>query len=44
MFKPSLKEGQQKQQDQREENIDIRREGANPRENQGDFIDYEEVE
>ena len=45
MFGPSLKEGQQKQEDQRKEgDIDIRRESTNPREDQGDFIDYEEVE
>lgn len=45
MFKPSLKEGQQKQQDNRKEgDIDIRRESTNPREDRGDFIDYEEVE
>ncbi len=45
MFKPSLKEGQQKPQDNRKEgDIDIRRASTNPREDRGDFIDYEEVE
>lgn len=43
MFRPSLSEGkQQQEEDQREEGeIEIRRDDTNPR---GDFIDYEEVD
>lgn len=45
MFRPSLKEGQKNQQDHRQEgDIDIRRESTNPREDRGEFIDYEEVD
>ena len=46
MFRPSLREGQQQRpQDQGQEgDIHIRRDYKNPREDRGEFIDYEEVE
>ena len=43
MFNNSLKEGKQQENIKQEGDIDIRREGKNPRD-EGDFIDYEEVE
>jgi len=44
MFKTSLSEGQKQENIRQEGDIDIRRESKNPREDRGDFIDYEEVE
>ena len=44
MFKSSLKEGQRQENIRQEGDIDIRRESKNPREDRGEFIDYEEVE
>jgi len=44
MFNNSLKEGKKQENIREEGDIDIRREGKNPREDRGDFIDYEEVE
>jgi len=43
MFNPSLDGGQRQENIRQEGDIDIRREDKNPRED-GDFIDYEEVE
>jgi len=44
MFNTSLKEGQKQENIRPEGDIDIRRDNKNPREDRGDFIDYEEVE
>ena len=44
MFRPSLKEGKTVHKEKEEGEIEIRREGKNPREDRGEFIDYEEVE
>lgn len=46
MFRPPLKEGEAKKpvEDYKEGEVEIRREAGNPREDSGDFIDYEEVE
>ena len=44
MFNPSLDGGQRQENIKQEDDIDIRREDKNPREDRGDFIDYEEVE
>ena len=44
MFKPSLDGGQRQENIRPERDVDIRRESKNPRDDRGDFIDYEEVE
>ncbi|MEM1124667.1 MAG: hypothetical protein AAGJ18_29780 [Bacteroidota bacterium] len=45
MFRPSLREGPPPSQPQgKEGDIHIRRDYKNPREDRGEFIDYEEVE
>ena len=44
MFNPSLDSGQKRENIRQEGDIDIRRESKNPREDNGDFIDYEEIE
>ncbi len=44
MFNAPLSEGQKQENIRQEGDIDIRRESKNPRDDSGDFIDYEEVE
>ncbi|MFK7982967.1 MAG: hypothetical protein AB8G86_23510 [Saprospiraceae bacterium] len=44
MFNSSLSEGQKQENIRQEGDIDIRRDNKNPREDRGDFIDYEEVD
>lgn len=44
MFQSSLKAGQRRENIRQEGDDDIRRESKNPREDRGEFIDYEEVE
>jgi len=43
MFNTSLKEGKQQENIKQERDIDIRRDPKGPRD-EGDFIEYEEVE
>jgi len=44
MFNTPLSEGKKQENIRQEGDIDIRRDHKNPREDRGDFIDYEEVE
>ena len=44
MFKPSLDGGRRQETIKQDREVDIRRESKNPREDRGEFIDYEEVE
>ena len=44
MFNAPLSEGKKQENIRQEGDIDIRRDHKNPREDRGDFIDYEEVE
>ena len=44
MFNAPLKEGQRQENIRKEGDIDIHRDNKNPRDDRGDFIDYEEVE
>ena len=44
MFRPSLKQGKDRRTNHYKEDVEIRRPSKNPREDRGEFIDYEEVE